>query len=48
MTDYIVNSHRVGTVGQKLKITKHITDKVIDYLLEAGFISEAPPSTQKI
>lgn len=47
MTDYIVNSHRVGTVGQKLKITKHITDKVINYLLEAGFISEAPQAPKK-
>ena len=30
MTDYIVNSHRVGTVGEKLKINKYITEKVLE------------------
>jgi hypothetical protein len=47
MTDYIVNSHRVGTVGEKLKINKYITEKVLDYLLKAGFISEAPQAPTK-
>lgn len=47
MTDYIVNSHRVGTVGEKLKISKYITEKVLDYLLKAGFISEAPQASVK-
>jgi hypothetical protein len=47
MTDYIVNSERVGNVGEKLKINKYITEKVLDYLLKAGFISEAPQASAK-
>ena len=47
MSDYIINSKRVGTVGEKLKISKNITDKVLDYLLKAGFISEAPQAPTK-
>jgi hypothetical protein len=47
MTDYIVNSHRVGAVGSKLNISKHITDKVLAYLLKAGFITEASQAPTK-
>ena len=47
MTDYIINSKRVGIVGEKLKISKHFTEKVLAYLLEAGFISEAKQAPAK-
>jgi hypothetical protein len=47
MTDYIVNSHRVGNVGEKLKISKFITEKVLAYLLKEGFITEAPQAPAK-
>jgi hypothetical protein len=47
MTDYIVNSHRVGAVGEKLKINKFFTEKVLAYLLKAGFISEASQAPTK-
>jgi hypothetical protein len=47
MTDYIVNSHRVGAVGEKLKINKFITEKVLAYLLKEGFITEAPQAPAK-
>lgn len=47
MKTYIINSHRVGKVGEVLEINHRITDKIIDWLLKAGFISEAPQTPVK-
>lgn len=47
MKTYIINSHRVGKVGEVLEINHRITDKIIDWLLKAGFISEAPQAPVK-
>lgn len=47
MKTYIVNSHRVGKVGEALKVNHRITDKIIDWLLASGFISEAPQAPTK-